>query len=242
MSLAKRVQQSPIRYSIMRSGTVRFRDGHPSSAPAVDYDTNTMHKSGFAKAVEDSKVKLAAPFSKTSRWGKDVLSSAPDVTYDIDSLHYSTLSKAVSESPITYKNMSTKTNRFGKSSLTEGPDIVYETDQGLVKTLKRSVKESSLRYSIMQSNSQRFKEKFKPSTSHDIGPGYYTTPHINEPPKFKSERPLSSFASGVKRLNYKRDATQNLGSTYTLDHDTRVWSRHGLGTPQFKSQAKRVLM
>jgi hypothetical protein len=44
-----------------------------------------------------------------------------------------------------------------------------------------------------------------------------------------TERPLSCFASGVKRLNYKSDPTQNLGSTYTLGHDAKVWSRKGLG-------------
>ena len=176
-----------------------------------------------------SEVKFAAPFSKTSRWGKDVLSGAPDVTYDVDSLRFSTLSKAVSESPITYKNMSSKSNRFGASKLTEGPDIVYDTDQGLVKSLTRSVKESPMRYSIMQSNSQRFKDKYKSTTSGEIGPGYYSAPKLGAPAPYQADRQLSCFASGVKRLNYKSDPTQNLGSTYTLDHDAKVWGRKGLG-------------
>jgi hypothetical protein len=44
-SLAKRVAQSPIRYSIMNSGTMRFGDAL-KMAPAVDYNTDTLHKSG----------------------------------------------------------------------------------------------------------------------------------------------------------------------------------------------------
>mmetsp|Transcript_41152 Transcript_41152/g.101490 ORF Transcript_41152/g.101490 Transcript_41152/m.101490 type:complete len:291 (+) Transcript_41152:282-1154(+) len=228
-SLAKRVAQSPIRYSIMSSGTMRFGDTNPSSAPAVDYNTDTLHKSGFARSMADSKVKYAAPFSKTSRWGKDVLSSAPDVTYDVDALRYNTLAKAVDESPIHYANISSKLNRFGAKKFGEGPDIVYETDQGLVKTLRRSVAESPIRYSIMQSASQRFKDKYNSTTSTDLGPGYYEVPKLGVTRYDQTERQLSSFASGVKRLNYKRDHTKNLGSTYNLDHDTRVWHRKGLG-------------
>lgn len=228
-SLAKRVAQSPIRYSIMRSATTRFAEQYTSAAPSVVYNTDTLHKSGLARSVADSKVKFAAPFSKTSRWGKDVLSGAPDVTYDVDSLRYSTLSKAIAESPITYKNMTSKCNRFGASKHTEGPDIVYDTDQGFVKSLTRSVKESPMRYSIMQSNSQRFKDKYASTTSREIGPGFYTAPELDAVPPYQAERPLSCFASGVKRLRYKGDPTQNLGSTYTLDHDAKVWSRKGLG-------------
>lgn len=225
-SLAKRVAQSPIRYSIMRSGTARFAEQYSSAAPAVDYNTDHLHKSGIARSLEDSKVKFAAPFSNTSRWGRDILSGAPDVNYEVDALRFSTLSKAVAESPITYKNMASKASRFSASKLTEGPDIVYETDQGLVKSLSRSVKESPMRYSIMQSNSQRFKDKHASTTSSAIGPGYYSeAPHQPS----NQSRALSCFASGVRRLNYKRDPTQNLGSPYTLEHDAKVWCRKGLG-------------
>ena len=55
-SLAKRVAQSPIRYSIMRSSTHRFGTEYAPAAPSVDYNTDTMHKSGFARSVADSKV------------------------------------------------------------------------------------------------------------------------------------------------------------------------------------------
>ena len=55
-SLAKRVAQSPIRYSIMKSSTHRFGTEYAPAAPSVDYNTDTMHKSGFARSVADSKV------------------------------------------------------------------------------------------------------------------------------------------------------------------------------------------
>jgi hypothetical protein len=38
-SLAKRVAQSPIHYSIMRSATLRFGDQYAQQAPSVDYNT-----------------------------------------------------------------------------------------------------------------------------------------------------------------------------------------------------------
>jgi len=47
------------------------------------------------------------------------------------------------------------------------------------------------------------KDKFSATTTADIGPGYYDAPKIGATRYDQSERELSSFKSGVKRLNYK---------------------------------------
>jgi len=221
-SLAKRVQESPIRYSILKSATQRFRETY-LEAPQVDYDIDTAHKKDIKRAVDDSKVKLAAVFSSTDRFRRPLLTEGADIVYDTNTLRFNMMGKDVDESPIKYANIRSNAKRFGQKFKTDAPDIMYETDQGQVKTLGRSVKESAIKYAVMSSKAIRFKDPVL-TTAPDIGPGTYDFPPVMELRRDQTERELSSFKSGSTRLNKKGDPTKNLGSTWNQDHDTKEWS------------------
>mmetsp|Transcript_13426 Transcript_13426/g.46472 ORF Transcript_13426/g.46472 Transcript_13426/m.46472 type:complete len:276 (+) Transcript_13426:204-1031(+) len=226
--------KTPARYSILQSKTPRFKE-HALQAPAVYYNIDTMHKKGLERAIQDSNVKYAAVFSRTERWAKDRFSAAPDITYDTDALRFSTLARRIEkETPIKYANIRSPAPRFRPTSSSAAPDKVYETDQGQVKTLRRSVVESPIRYSTMRSRALRFRDA--PSTTGgDLGPGTYDTPVPAEVQRYR--RPtgqLSSFKSGVNRLNERGDPTKYLGSTWTPEHDSKMWHRKAFTFSQTK--------
>eukprot|EP00959_Pyramimonas_sp_CCMP1952_P465876 9489054-Pyramimonas_sp.AAC.1 len=227
-SLARCVQDSAKRYAIIASNTPRFKERY-HGAPFVDYDIDHLHKTSVASGVQRSKMKYAATFSNSERWCKMSYSEGPDKCYNTDAFNQRTLATAVKESPVRYSNIRSKYSRFGPTTTSNAPDIVYNTDLLNKQSLCESVRTSTRRYAVMRSKQERLRGWNGFSTGPDMGPGAYNTPCPLDLKRSWRDSPMSSFSSSVPRFNTKRDPTKNLGSTYTLDWDRKVWAGKGGG-------------
>lgn len=226
-SLARSVETSTRRYAIMGSKCPRFKDTH-SCAPAADYNIDHLHKKGVSASVRESKQKYAASFSRTARWGKaHKILDTPDKYYETDFGPSATLYKKCQENPQTYAIMRSKFSRFGpKPGIAPPTDVDYNTDVLNKASLETVVGASNQRYSVMRSRQPRLRME-NTFSSGDLGPGAYDTPCLLDMRRDWTARAQSSFVSAVPRLKVTRDPTKNLGSTWTPEHDRKVWQDKG---------------
>ena len=175
-SIATRVLTSPQRYSTMRSRVPRMREAGVR-APLADYDTDRLGKKFLATAMQDSRRVYAATFSGSNRFGRVISSEAPDVLYDTDVTKNSNANNfvsAVNRSAVRYSNVRSKIRRKGAELITSAPDINYPVDYLNKESLATGVSRSSRKYHIMTTASSRFGIPLRPSTSDDVGPGFYS--------------------------------------------------------------------
>lgn len=229
-SMARDIARSVRRYAIVQSNVPRFQGKMEYRAPAVTYDLDHLHKRTVASTSLHSPRKYAATFSASKRWGKDTWSEAPDVTYDTDALSKRTLLTAVLQHPRCYANMKSRAPRFTRKA-TESTDVMYDTDTLNKASFAATVAASQRKYAVLQSRTDRWPKVAGSAAGAALGPGAYDTPCAMDLRKDWAQRPLSSFQSKVNRLSAKRDPGKNLGGTWSLGADTRVWQG-----PHFKNK------
>lgn len=230
-SIARSVETSPIRYSILRSMAPRFADHGNDKVPFGAYNTDTGSKKTMESHCRDNRRFYASSFQSTvPRFGRPWSQPVTDHIYDVQTTsnaHPSTLSRSVEVTPLHYAIHHSKQKRFSDKSLSEAPDVVYDLDRGSKQTLYTSMLQSPITYRNMGTNSNKFEATRVDEAKLNLGPGSYDYPYSGDAtyPPLLENRPLSSLQSRTPRFGAGKSAGLGLGSTYRPENDTKEWHK-----------------
>eukprot|EP00195_Chlamydomonas_chlamydogama_P012182 CAMPEP_0202900848 /NCGR_PEP_ID=MMETSP1392-20130828/12072_1 /ASSEMBLY_ACC=CAM_ASM_000868 /TAXON_ID=225041 /ORGANISM="Chlamydomonas chlamydogama, Strain SAG 11-48b" /LENGTH=268 /DNA_ID=CAMNT_0049587301 /DNA_START=217 /DNA_END=1023 /DNA_ORIENTATION=- len=232
MSLARRVETSPVRYSIIRSNAPRFHDS-ATPVPFGVYDTDHAHKKSVESHARDNRRFYASSFQSTvPRFTRPWSSPTTDAFYDVNTTknaRAATVSKSVEDSSIKYAIHRSKYKRFSDKPLNDGPDVIYETDRGHKLTLYSSMLKSPISYGNMGAPLKKFGSVQLDSYHNHLGPGMYDYPYHKDvvvSPALE-ERPLSSLISQTPRFGGRKVGGVGLGSSYKPEVDAKAWLATG---------------
>lgn len=242
MTLAKSVEVSGRRYSIMRSTAPRLPDERREDVPFGAYNTDRGAKCTMEVHSRDNRRFYSSSFdSAVPRFRRPWTSPVTDVFYDPDRLkdhQPSSVAKALQTTPIQYAIHRSRYKRFpDRPILSEAPDVTYDTDCPLAKN-KASMYTEMVKSPVMYRNMGAGPAASRArggggsgggntSGSAHLGPGAYDTKcarDISVSPALES-RPLSSMASGSTRFGRGQEASRAMGQPWSSDRANKHWGR-----------------